>query len=97
MLNSWHRKQACAVLREHWACYQVQLFFVNALFYNLSYYLLSLFALLNLVTWLIDSETSFTWAVFHFALGKSKPEVSRGFSPLTHISTLVYVNSVLVS
>jgi hypothetical protein len=33
---------------------------------------LSLFALVNLVTWLVDSETSFTWAVFHFALGKSK-------------------------
>lgn len=64
---------------------------------SFSSHLLSLFALLNLVTWLIDSETSFTWAVFHFALGKSKSDVSRGVSPLTHISTLVYVNSMLVS
>ncbi|KAF9651647.1 hypothetical protein BDM02DRAFT_3267022 [Thelephora ganbajun] len=30
----------------------------------------NLFALVNLITWLANSETSFTWAVFHFALGK---------------------------
>jgi len=30
----------------------------------------NLFALANLITWLVDSNNSFNWAVFHFALGK---------------------------